>query len=156
MPGIIRRPGEARVIDLGGFTVTVLADAADTADAFSLIETSERGVDLGPPLHIHRDAVESFYVIDGAYWMVIDGEETRCEAGSFILVPRGVPHTFRSAAEGSRKLNLYTPAAMVGYFDDLAAGIAAGMAETDLDAIAERYAMDVVGEIPDTYLVDDR
>lgn len=85
--------------------------------------------------------------------MVVDGRTTLCEAGSFVLVPRGEPHTFRNAATGSRKLNLYTPAAMVGYFDELAAALAARVDEPALGAIAARYAMDVVGEIPDTYLV---
>jgi len=153
-PGIVRRPGAARTIDLGSFSVIVHADAADTDAAFSLIETDEPDVGVGPPLHVHRDAVESFYVIEGSYIMVVDGREALCEVGSFVLVPRGAPHTFRSATAGSRKLNLYTPAAMIGYFDELAGGIAAGLDAAELDAIAERYAMDVVGEIPDTYLVD--
>ena len=152
--GIVRRPGEARTIDVGGFGVVVLADASDTEATFSLIETDDPDVGAGPPLHVHRDATESFYVIEGSYVMVVDGRETLCEAGSFVLVPRGAPHTFRNASPGSRKLNLYTPAAMVGYFDELAAGIAEGLGADGLDAIAARFAMDVVGEIPDTYLVD--
>ncbi len=41
---------------------------------------------------------------------------------------------------------------MVGYFDELAAAIAAGVDEAALDAIAGRYAMDVVGEVPAEYL----
>jgi hypothetical protein len=53
---------------------------------------------------------------------------------------------------GSRKLNFYTPAAMIGYFDELAAGINAGMDEQALEAIAERYAMEVVGPVPEGYL----
>ena len=152
--GIIRGPGASRRIDLGGFEVLVLADATDTDGAFSLIETAETEVGAGPPLHVHRDAIESFVVLAGRYVMVIEDEETECAAGSFILVPRGVRHTFRSASPDSRKLNLYTPAAMVGYFDELAAGIAAGIDESALEAIAGRYAMDVVGDVPDGYLAD--
>ena len=155
--GIIRGPDALRRIDLGGFQVLVHADAADTDGAFSLIETTEAEVGAGPPLHVHRDATESFVVLAGRYVMVIEDREVECEAGSFILVPRGTPHTFRSASAGSRKLNLYTPAAMVGYFDELAAAITAGMDEAGLDAIAGRYAMDVVGSVPDGYLgTDDR
>ena len=153
--GIIRRPGELRRIDVGGFEVLVHADAVDTDGAFSLIETAEAEIGAGPPLHVHRDATESFVVLAGRYVMVIEDREVECEAGSFILVPRGTPHTFRSASAGSRKLNLYTPAAMVGYFDELASGIAAGMDEATLDAIAGRYAMDVVGAVPDGYLTTD-
>jgi len=153
--GVIRRPGEARTIEVGGFTVVVHADADVTDGAFSLIETGDTEIGSGPPLHIHRDVAESFFVIDGAYVMVVGTREVRCEAGSFIHVPRGLPHTFRVDAPESRKLNLYTPAGMVGYFDDLAAGIRAGLGPERLDAIAERYAMDVVGAIPEGYLSAD-
>ena len=61
-------------------------------------------------------------------------------------------HTFSSMTAGSRKLNLYTPSAMVGYFDELAAAIASGAGEADLDAIASQHQMDVVGPIPEGYL----
>ena len=136
----------------GGFDFVVLADDADTGSAFSLIETREDAAGVGPPLHIHRDAAESFYVIEGEYRMHLDGRDFQCPSGSFVYVPVGMTHTFRSLTPRSRKLNLYTPAAMVGYFDELAAGITAGMSETDLDAIAERYQMEVVGPVPEGYL----
>jgi hypothetical protein len=41
---------------------------------------------------------------------------------------------------------------MVGYFDELAAAIKAGVDDDALDAIAERYQMDVVGPGPEGYL----
>jgi mannose-6-phosphate isomerase-like protein (cupin superfamily) len=150
--GLVLVPGEARSIGLGGFDVLVHADADDTGGAFSLIETREDQAGLGPPLHIHRDAAESFYVIDGEYTMLIDGRDFECPAGSFIYIPVGVPHTFVSGRQGSRKLNLYTPSAMVGYFDELAAAIKEGVDEAGLTAIAGRYSMDVVGAVPKRYL----
>ena len=150
--GIVLRPNEARTIDLGGFGVTVLADESTTGASFSLIETSETAAGLGPPLHIHRDCAESFYVISGRYRMHVDGEDFECPAGSFVYIPRGMQHTFQSAVAGSRKLNLYTPAGMAGYFDELAVGIAEGIDEAGLDAIAERHHMAVVGPVPEGYL----
>ena len=144
-------PGEARVIDIGGFGVTVHADAATTNGAFALIETAEtKG--LGPPLHIHHDCAESFFVLSGAYEMHIAGREFACPAGSFVYVPAGMVHTFRTVESGSRKLNLYTPAGMVGYFDELGAGIAAGVGDAELDAIAGRYEMEIIGPVPEGYL----
>ena len=149
---VVLLPGEARRIDLGGFGVEVLADAGQTGGQFSLISTDESAFGLGPPLHIHRDCAESFLVLAGSYVMHLDGRAFTCPAGSFVYVPAGMEHTFQTAEGGSRKLNLYTPAGMVGYFDELAEGIASGLDEAGLDAIAERYAMAVVGPVPEGYL----
>jgi len=53
----------------------------------------------------------------------------------------------------SRKLNLYTPAAMVGYFDELAAATKAGHMDPDsLSRMALRYSMDVIGPVPEGYI----
>lgn len=150
--GIVLLPGEARQIDLGGFGVVVHADAAATHGLYSLIETAEPTRGAGPPLHVHRDCAESFVVLAGEYRMQLDGRHFDCPAGSFVYVPRGMRHTFQSAAPNSRKLNLYTPAAMVGYFDELAAAIRDGADEEILAGIAERYAMDIVGPVPEGYL----
>jgi mannose-6-phosphate isomerase-like protein (cupin superfamily) len=150
--GRVLLPGEARTIEVGGFEVIVHADAADTDDRFSLIETAETAIGAGPPLHVHRDAAESFYVIAGRYVMHLDGRDFECPAGSFVYVPIGMPHTFRTDAVGSRKLNLYTPGAMVGYFDDLAAALRDGVDEAGLDAIAGKHGMEVRGAVPEGYL----
>lgn len=149
---LVLLPGEARTIDVGGFDVTVHADAATTDGLFALIETAEREPGGGPPLHVHRDCSESFFVLAGAYVMHLDGREFACPAGSFVYVPQGMVHTFRTLETASRKLNLYAPTGMVGYFDELAAGIAAGMTDADLDVLAESHAMDVVGPVPEGYL----
>ena len=42
---------------------------------------------------------------------------------------------------------------MVGFFEDLAAAQATGQTTPEvLDAIAERYDMEVVGPVPESYL----
>ena len=41
---------------------------------------------------------------------------------------------------------------MVGYFEELAAAIASGVDESGLDAMAERYQMEIVGPVPEGYL----
>ena len=150
--GVVLLPGEARTIDVGPFEVVVHADSDVTDGAFTLIETVEPDAGVGPPLHVHRDCAETFLVLAGRYRMHLDGTDFECPPGSFVYVPRGMTHTFQTLEEGSRKLNLYTPAGMIGYFDELAAGIAAGLDDGGLDLIAERFEMDVVGPVPEGYL----
>lgn len=150
--GFVLRPGEGRSIDLGGFEMSVKATHQETEGAFSLLEANEPP-NFGPPLHTHHDAAEAFYVLEGEYIIFLDGREFRCPAGSFIFIPAGLPHGFRVGPTPSRKLNLYTPAAMVGYFDDLSEAIRAGVVETDqLSDIATRYSMEVLGPVPEGYV----
>lgn len=148
----ILQPGEGRDIDLGGFLMTVKADSDTTAGGFTLLEAAEPP-HFGPPMHIHRDAAEAFYVLEGEYIIFIDEEETRCPAGSFVYIPPGAVHGFRVSDRPSRKLNVYVPQAMVGYFDELAHAVATGTADdATLAAIAERHGMEVLGPVPEGYL----
>ena len=149
---VILRPGEGRSIDLGNFAMSLKAAGGQTGGAFSLLEASEPA-NFGPPMHIYRDCGEAFYVLAGEYNVFIEDGEYACPAGSFIFIPAGLRHGFRVGSTASRKLNLYTPAAMVGYFDDLSAAIANG--DTDpasLDEIARAHSMEVVGPVPEGYL----
>lgn len=148
----VLRPGEGRSIDLGNFDVTLKAAGEETDGAFALLEAVEPP-DFGPPMHIHNNAAEAFYVLEGEYHIFLDELEHVCPAGSFIFIPAGIRHGFRVGAAPSRKLNLYTPAAMVGYFDELSAAIKGGDADPDrLDEIARRHGMEVTGPVPEGYL----
>jgi quercetin dioxygenase-like cupin family protein len=151
-PAFVLAPGEGRSIDLGNFAMVVKATADDTGAAFTLLEAAEPA-GFGPPMHIHQDAAEAFYVLAGEYNIFLEDREFLCPAGSFIYIPAGLRHGFRVGSVPSRKLNLYTPAAMVGYFDELSASIRAGEADgARLDEISRRYAMEVTGPVPEGYL----
>ena len=150
--GFVLLPGEARTIRIGSFDVLVHADAERTGGVVSMVETADAEPGAGPPLHIHHDAAESFWVLAGEYRMHVDGRDFRCPAGSFVHVPRGLPHTFSALTAPSRKLNIYSPAAMVGYFDELADALERGVDERELARIAERYSMEIVGPVPEGYV----
>jgi len=145
-------PTEGRRIDLGDFDMLVKADAESTAGVVSVLEATEPP-GFGPPVHVHDDAAEAFYVLEGEYVMSLDGQEHRCPAGSFIFVPMGVPHGFRVGDVTSRKLNFYFPAAMTGYFDDLASALArSDVTETELAEIATAHRMHIVGPASERYV----
>ncbi len=142
----IQMPDEGRILDMGPFQMRVLAEGSQTASASTLLEADEPP-GFGPPLHVHDDAAEAFDVVEGEYVIFIGGEERVCPAGSFIYVPAGVEHGFRVGRVHSRKLNLYVPGAMVGYFDELASARSAGSPLTDdqMTKVAARHAMRVLG-----------
>lgn len=137
---------------MGNFRMSLKASGEDTAGAFTLLE-AEEPPRFGPPMHIHHDAAEAFYVVSGEYTIFIEDDEFVCPAGSFIFIPSGVPHGFRVGAIASRKLNIYVPAAMVGYFDELSAAIQRDDMDPDaLASIAERHGMEIIGPVPEGYV----
>ena len=150
--GYVLLPREGRAIDLGNFAMQVKATDQDSGGAFTLLEATEPP-DFGPPMHIHHDAAEAFYVLEGEYLIFIEDEEFRCPTGSFVYIPAEIRHGFRVGKVASRKLNVYLPAAMVGYFDDLSGAMSRGEAdERELAEIAQRHAVEVVGQVPEGYL----
>lgn len=151
MEAFVHHAGEGRAIDLGPFAMTVKASGDETGGIFTLLE-AEEPPGFGPPLHIHHDAAEAFYVLEGEYVMFLEEQEVKCPAGSFVFIPAGMRHGFRVGGVPSRKLNFYFPAAMVGYFDELSAAIARGDAEEAVAAIAGRHNMEVVGPVPEGYV----
>jgi quercetin dioxygenase-like cupin family protein len=145
-------PGEGRFIDLGDFGMTVKGTAEETAGILSVLE-SEEPPGFGPPIHVHHDAAEAFYVLEGEYVMYLENRDFVCPAGSFIFIPQGARHGFRVGDVPSRKLNFYFPAAMIGYFEDLAAALRQeDVDEGRLAEIAAAHGMQIVGPPSERYV----
>src|ERR1700709_2036022 len=89
------QPGEGRLLGPWNFEAVVLADAAATSGAFSVLQTQGEPSGFGPPLHVHRDAAEAFYVLEGTYLMHVEDRQELCVPGSFVYVPPNVVHTFK-------------------------------------------------------------
>jgi len=68
-------------------------------------------VNGGPPLHMHPDQEEYFYVISGEVRFALGNERLVLKTGDSVLGPRGIPHTF-AAVQGkpSHMLIAFTPA----------------------------------------------
>ena len=145
-------PGEGRVIDLGEFGVTVKATREGTGGVVSVIE-NEEPPGFGPPIHVHHDCAEAFYVLEGEYVMSLEDREYVCPAGSFIFIPQGVRHGFRVGDVASRKLNLYFAASMIGYFEGLAQALQGeSVSEEELAGMAEAHRTEIVGPPSERYV----
>jgi uncharacterized cupin superfamily protein len=73
--------------------VEFLALSADTPRFNLSIITMAPG-HKGPEAHVHDDEDDAFYVLDGELSFVIGDDEFCAAAGTFVLVPPGVVHTF--------------------------------------------------------------
>jgi quercetin dioxygenase-like cupin family protein len=109
-----------------------------------------------PPLHLHRDADETFYVIDGDISFFVNEERTELGAGDFICVPKGVPHTYLVQSEQAEFLVAFAPAGVEGFFAELGIEAVAGH-DAPLPAVpdpaefarrADAYEIEVLGPPP--------
>jgi mannose-6-phosphate isomerase-like protein (cupin superfamily) len=83
---------------------------------------------VGPPVHVHPSAEESYDVVDGTLDVFVDGKWSKLGAGESATVPPGVPHTLRNAtAEPVRLVNVHRPAMQFeAFFREMHALIGAG------------------------------
>jgi mannose-6-phosphate isomerase-like protein (cupin superfamily) len=94
----------------------VLARGSDTGGMLGLVET-EIPAGHSTPLHVHRHEDEGFYVLSGTVDFVCGDRRFRAEAGAFVLLPRGIPHTFLGISqEPARVLVLLLPAGLEDAF----------------------------------------
>jgi mannose-6-phosphate isomerase-like protein (cupin superfamily) len=65
----------------------------------------------GPEPHEHANEDDAFYVLDDEITFLVGQEEVPAPAGTFVLVPPGVEHTFANRTERPvRMLNIHAPA----------------------------------------------
>jgi mannose-6-phosphate isomerase-like protein (cupin superfamily) len=119
---VLQRDGGERLKFLGDSTMRVKIDGDDTDNALTFYEyVSEPGV-TGPPQHIHHGHDETFYIVEGTYEFTFGSEQVIAEAGAFLYVPRGLPHTFRNVGGAlGRIVGTFAPARFAEYFRELAA-----------------------------------
>ncbi len=116
------------------------------------------------PLHVHRDADETFYVISGEITVWVGEERTVAAAGDYVFAPMGVPHAFAVSGEKAEVLVTFSGAGtagtagtgMEGFFREVAPPVVEGEpppapCEPDPEVFARgmaRYGIDLVGPPP--------
>ena len=96
--------------------MTIKATTRTTAGALGVIEW-RAAPGFSPPLHIHHNEDEAFWLLQGALTLLCDGQLFEASTGSFIWLPRNRPHTFR--VEGDTPVHgllLSTPAEHVNFY----------------------------------------
>ena len=107
------RPAELNFL---GATARVLA----SADGLGLVHIDMPAGEM-PPLHIHHNEDEGFYVLGGEITLFLPGEKVRLGAGDFLLAPRGVPHAYQVGDAPARFLVLSSPGGFEAFVRDAAA-----------------------------------
>jgi mannose-6-phosphate isomerase-like protein (cupin superfamily) len=124
--------------------------------------TDARGA--APPLHIHHDADETWYVIDGRLTVFVGDERIEAGPGDFVFGPMGVPHAFLVTSERAETLITFSPAGthgpsgygVDGFFSEAAVPASPGHAPPppaegdpeELGKLMMQYGIETVGPPP--------
>lgn len=140
MEAVVLLPGEGEHIEVGTISIELKATADMTGGAFSISETTLPAGMAGPPPHVHERLTDTFYVLEGSLRVQVGSRELTAPAGSFVLVPPGVAHTFANdGVKPARFLNINAPGGWEHYLRDLANAVEAGIMPGS-PAFAEKMA----------------
>lgn len=81
-----------------GGLARVLGESSRTNGNLSFMHFTHRRGDSSP-LHVHHKHDEAFFVLHGDVWGVLGESEWEATSGSFIWLPRSVPHAFQAISE---------------------------------------------------------
>jgi mannose-6-phosphate isomerase-like protein (cupin superfamily) len=141
---VVVPPGEGKAIPrrFGERTVVKTAES-DTRGAYAVRENSVPPGFGGVPLHLHREAEEAFFVLEGELTVFAGDETLAAPAGSFVLIPRGAVHAIANpGAVPVRWLTIISPAWVSGWIEE---------ETTDPDKLAAvyaKYGLEIVGPPP--------
>ena len=137
-------PAEGRAVRMPrARLVTLKVSGEQTGGAYSLFEV-EVGPGGGEGPHVQHREDECFYVLEGRFGFVVEGEEIGAGPGSLVYVPKGDLHAFENAGNATgRMLVSQTPGgAYEGFVEEVGQPVADGSIRPEEEALddAERIA----------------
>lgn len=103
-----RRASQQSSVWHRGALFSFLAVSKETNGQFGLMETVVRKGDE-PPRHVHRREDEAIYVLEGGITFYIGDKTYGATPGTFVFMPRDVPHSFTIETDVVRMLVLVAP-----------------------------------------------
>src|SRR5205085_12189695 len=88
------RPGEGEDAGIGPIGLRIVEDGSHTNHRLGLVQSSLPPGPAQPPQHIHHEHEETFIVTQGKVRFTSGTDSVDADAGTVVVVPIGVPHTF--------------------------------------------------------------
>jgi quercetin dioxygenase-like cupin family protein len=110
------------------------------------------------PYHLHHIEDEAFYVLDGEFTFICNGEKTIVGPGGYIFLPRGIPHGIRvSSSTPATMLILAMPGnGFVGMMQEMAMPATERVlplpTKPDIEKLTRlcaKYQIEIPGPLPD-------
>ena len=114
------RPGEGELAISGPIGARIIENGSRTQHDLGLVEASLPPGAAPPPQHVHREHEEVFIVTAGKVRFTSGDDSVDVEAGTVVVVPISVPHTFSNPfQENAVFVGAMTPDLYVQYFRDV-------------------------------------
>ena len=140
MEPIVIAETDGEVYDAGGVRLRFLAQSPEQPIAVT-DNTVPPGFP-GPVRHRHARMTDVFFVLEGELTFDLDDEQRTLGAGSFVLVPPGMVHTFANRGSvPARFLSVYQPSGNEQYLKEAMRRMAEGRSwsPAEMAEVAARY-----------------
>ena len=117
---VVRGPSDAGSMTWAmGSLFEHLATADDTGGTLGVARVTQPP-GIATPLHVHSREDEAFFLLEGQMTYQAGEDVHHLVAGSFIWLPRGVPHAFRVTGERPVVfIGLTVPGALLHLYDEV-------------------------------------
>jgi mannose-6-phosphate isomerase-like protein (cupin superfamily) len=127
-------------------TLDIKISGSDTNQELAVFEQTGQTPYGGPPLHIHYDQDEWFFVTEGEYLFQCGEERFHMKSGDTIFLPRNVPHAFVQLTEKARTIVSYMPAGRMEAFFAATGKWESPPSKEEIARVFAIHGMKVVGE----------
>ncbi|MEJ1238609.1 cupin domain-containing protein [Chryseolinea sp. T2] len=131
-----------------GVTLNILdikISGKDTDGDIAVFEQTGLTPNGGPPLHIHPQQDEWFYVVEGEYLFQVGEDKFQLKAGDTIFLPRNVKHAFLQKTQTGKMVVTYMPAGKMEEFFVVTDQWSSPPSKETIEAAFADHGMQVVG-----------
>ena len=103
--------------------------------------------DGSPPKHLHADANEIQYILEGTGTIWLGDKEVTVKPGDLVVIPKGTPHAFRCMGPTpGRMLTTVVPGGLDDFFIEIETrGFKLPQDLEQLVALGKRYGHEFIG-----------
>jgi mannose-6-phosphate isomerase-like protein (cupin superfamily) len=116
--------------------IVLKVSSKETGGAYCVLE-HRGGLQVAPPVHLHRKADEIFEVLEGRVGFWLAGQVIEATPGMTVVIPKNMPHAWRNLGNtATRMIVTFIPGGTDGFFE-----AAEGILHSDPRAaiLAEQY-----------------
>ncbi len=126
-------------------TLDIKISGKDTNNDLAVFEQTGQSPNGGPPLHIHTDQDEWFFITEGEYLFQCGSDKFHMKAGDTIFLPRNVPHAFVQLTEKAKTIVSYMPGGKMEEFFAVTDKWTSPPSKEEIAKVFSDHGMKIVG-----------